>query len=316
MEKLSRYIEILLVQHDYVIVPGLGGFIIQPQSAMILSDRITPPLAGIAFNPLLNSNDGLLAYEISEREHISYRAAMEILESEVESILSRLQQGKRVDMGNIGSLQKNSNGNLIFSPAPRADFLPANLGMTEVKLWERRNTKTDERKKVTITLPSVSSFRYAAACALIFGMLLVSPRMADTKHNHYANLIPLEISSPLQSQAAVSKNASTSNLATTYNEKQNQDSLSSAKKENIEHSLNNQNNLYHVIAATFYTRNSAEKFCVQLHELKYTEAHVLSPAKNFKVAVRSFRRYQEAVEFMEQLRKSDALFDSAWVYCK
>jgi hypothetical protein len=316
MEKLGRYIEILLAQHDYVIVPGLGGFIIQPQSAMILSDRIIPPLAVVAFNPLLNSNDGLMAYEISEKEHISYRAAMEIIDSEVESILSGLQQGQRVDIGNIGSLQKNSNGNLIFSPAPCADFLPVNLGMTEVKLWERHNTKTDKRKKVTITLPAVSSFRYAAACALIFCMLLVSPRMADTKRSHYANLISLEISSPLQSQITTSKNASINNAAATSNEKQNQDSFSSVKKENIVYSLNNQDNLYHVIAATFYTRNSAEKFCVQLQNLNYPEAHVLSPAKNFKVAVRSFPRYQEAVEFMEHLRKSDALFHSAWVYCK
>ncbi|HPL76937.1 MAG TPA: hypothetical protein PK980_06235 [Paludibacteraceae bacterium] len=316
MEKLSRYIEILLAQHDYVIVPGLGGFIIQPQSAMILSDRITPPLAVIAFNPLLNSNDGLLAYEISEREHISYRAAIEMIDHEVESILSKLQQGEKVDMENLGSLQKNTNGHLIFSPVPRADFLPANFGMTEIKLWEQGITNSEERKKITITLPSASSFRYAAACALIFGMLLVSPRMADTKRSHYANLIPLETYTPTQSQPSASKNVSINNTLKATVETEKQDSLSPAKEENFQNALSKQTNLYHVIAATFYSRKSAEKFCAQLQNLKYTEARVFSPEKNYKVVVRSFPRYQEAVEFMEQLRKSDALFESAWVYCK
>ncbi len=147
-------------------------------------------------------------------------------------------------------------------------------------------------------------------------MLLVSPRMADTKRSHYANLIPLETYTPTQSQPSASKNVSINNTLKATVETEKQDSLSPAKEENFQNALSKQTNLYHVIAATFYSRKSAEKFCAQLQNLKYTEARVFSPEKNYKVVVRSFPRYQEAVEFMEQLRKSDALFESAWVYCK
>ena len=45
VEKFFQHIEKLLAQHDYVVVPNLGGFVVQLQSAQLLSDQITPPVA-------------------------------------------------------------------------------------------------------------------------------------------------------------------------------------------------------------------------------------------------------------------------------
>lgn len=84
MEKLSYYVEKLLVRYDYVIVPDLGGFVVQNQSARILQDRIVPPLLTLGFNPLLKDSDGLLAIAIAQEEGISYQSALEWIRKEVE----------------------------------------------------------------------------------------------------------------------------------------------------------------------------------------------------------------------------------------
>ncbi len=104
---MFQHIEKLLAQHDYVVVPELGGFVLQNQSAVILPDRIVPPLATISFNPLMHHADGLLAIEIARTEGISYRAAMEYLEREVNEIRLKLNTQNFLEIGNLGTLQKN-----------------------------------------------------------------------------------------------------------------------------------------------------------------------------------------------------------------
>ena len=84
MENISKHIEKLLAQHDYVVVPDLGGFVVQHESAQILPDMIIPPLSTIAFNPLMLHADGLLTIEVSRSEQISYRNAADFIRKEVE----------------------------------------------------------------------------------------------------------------------------------------------------------------------------------------------------------------------------------------
>ena len=132
MEKFCQHIEKLLAHHDFVVVPHLGGFVVQMQSAQLLPDRITPPLATIGFNPLMHHADGLLAIEISRSEHISYRMAVEYIEKEVEAINFRLKSTNQVRLGNLGFISKNESGNLQFQPIEKADYLPGNYGLTDV----------------------------------------------------------------------------------------------------------------------------------------------------------------------------------------
>ena len=62
MIELSRHIEALLLTHDCVIVPGLGGFVTQYVPAYYVEEEnlFIPPHRTIAFNAGLSLNDGLL----------------------------------------------------------------------------------------------------------------------------------------------------------------------------------------------------------------------------------------------------------------
>ena len=60
MIELSKHIEVLLLENDCVIVPGLGGFIAHKRQAAysIQKGEFMPPLRTIGFNPQLIMNDG------------------------------------------------------------------------------------------------------------------------------------------------------------------------------------------------------------------------------------------------------------------
>ena len=124
MAKINQHIEKLLAYHDYVVVPGLGGFVVQHQSARITAGHISAPIATVGFNSLMQHSDGLLAIEVARAEGITYRKAVEIIESEVKEFKHQLLQSTHFQLGNLGFFSLNENGSLHFVPCAKVDFLP------------------------------------------------------------------------------------------------------------------------------------------------------------------------------------------------
>ena len=79
MNELSRHIEKLLLSHDCVIVPQLGGFVTQYVSARHVGceNLFLPPRRTVGFNPQLKLNDGLLVQSYMQAHETSYRIATE-----------------------------------------------------------------------------------------------------------------------------------------------------------------------------------------------------------------------------------------------
>ena len=77
MKNLAQHIESLLIQHECVIVPGLGGFVTYRDKASIRNNRLYAPAQRVRFNHLLTYHDGLLAEAYMQDRHIGYTAALE-----------------------------------------------------------------------------------------------------------------------------------------------------------------------------------------------------------------------------------------------
>lgn len=297
MEKIGQHIEKLLAQHDYVIVPNLGGFVIQTQSAVFFSDHITPPLCTIGFNPLMLHSDGLLAIELAKSEKISYRAAMEFIDKEVENTKKRLKTTKSIQLGTLGVLTQSTDGNLLFSPMDKVDFLPMNFELSDIYIAERINQQDEERRKITFTLPTTRIYKYAATGILIFSLLLVSPHANDIRKTETANITSLAfVKTP---EIAIKPSTST------------KASITKVPDQTTTEETNN----YHVIVASLPNQKSADKYYKALLEEKFSQAHILPSKKIYRIAIQSFSDRDKAIEFMENLRKSDSQFETAWVLC-
>lgn len=312
MDKFYQHIEKLLSQHDYVVVPNLGGFVLQMQSAKILSDRITPPHATIGFNILMNHSDGLLAIEISRIEQISYRKAVEYIDSKVEFIQVQLNSNGSIIIGNLGILQKNSLGSLTFNPIYKSNFLPLNIGLTDLYIVTKKSQTINENRKVIVYIPSKGLLKYAVAAIIILGMFLVSPHVSDIHQTDYANLASLSFVNSYESTTAKSFEKEDVEIK----------KVESVKPTKIQNKEVNEIqevdivNKYHVIVASLPSHTSAQKFCNELIKEKFKKAHVLPFSKTYRIAIQSFSDHEKALEYMENLRNSDYRFETAWVFSK
>ncbi|MFT3751986.1 MAG: SPOR domain-containing protein [Paludibacter sp.] len=309
MEKICQHIEKLLAQHDYVVVPGLGGFVVQMQSAQLLSGRITPPTATIAFNPLMQHSDGLLAIEMARTEQISYRKATECIEIEVESIKQKLQSNQIIILENLGSFSQDETGNLIFSPLPKADFLPHNFLLSDLMISTKELRDAGNKKKITITMPSANMFKYAAAAMILFGLFAITPKLSDSRQANNASIINI----PVAVKPKIEKPATIDTVKVI------KDTIKVTESKSIPTNIVNEipaeTPVFHVIVASSSTKEAAERYCKELAADNFKGAQVLPPIKTYRVAIKSFSDKEEAIKYMENLRQTDSRFETSWVLC-
>ena len=129
--KLEQYISELLYQYDCVIVPGLGGFIANYQSATIqpIQNTFSPPSKSISFNKNLNNNDGLLANFMAQKENISFDVAIKNIEEHVLNIQRNLKLKKRILLADIGSLFLDVENRIQFEPQNSVNYLLGSYGL-------------------------------------------------------------------------------------------------------------------------------------------------------------------------------------------
>lgn len=131
MISLSRHIELLLLEHNCVIVPGLGGFIANTASAVYNDgpdgDKLfMPPYRTIAFNPQLQVNDGLLVQSYMQAYDASYPAAYLQMEKEIDQLNMQLNLFGEYNMEGIGTLHKSLGQNVVLT-SPEAGILTPSL---------------------------------------------------------------------------------------------------------------------------------------------------------------------------------------------
>lgn len=132
MIKLDRHIEILLLENDCVIVPGLGGFVAHHVSARYdeQDGLFLPPYRTLGFNAQLRMNDSLLAQSYVDAYDLSYPEALRTIEHEVDEIYHTLGEEGSFELNDLGRLFRNSEGNLEFEPFESGILTPLYYGLS------------------------------------------------------------------------------------------------------------------------------------------------------------------------------------------
>lgn len=276
MDKLMLHIEKLLVNHDYAVVPGLGGFVVQAVPSSIQANFISSPGVSIGFNSMIKQEDGLLALSVSRELGISYREAASLIRNEVIEFKSLLNEKSKITFGNLGFFSLDENAKIQFEPAKQNYFLPGNLGQTQVKISKKSHIEIK-----TIAL-SNSYMKYAAILIMALGLFFTSNKLNQGNKVNSADLMNIElIKTELNKQPEV-------------------------KVDEIQKT-------FHIVVAAFYSQKVADKYCEQLKSSNFSNAKVISGKKNFKIIVDSYSSNEEAVVAMKQFRKSNKDFAEAWI---
>ncbi len=134
MIDIAAYIGVLVKEHELVIIPGLGGFLTQYHTSIIhpLSNRIESPGRHIAFNAKLKENDGLLANYFAKKAHISYKMALNLVETFAASCQSELEMGHRIFFENLGVLNLSKEGFIEFVPDLSKNYADEYFGLPDI----------------------------------------------------------------------------------------------------------------------------------------------------------------------------------------
>jgi hypothetical protein len=132
MVKFEVIIAQLLLKHDCVIVPQLGGFVTFYKSAVIhpINNSIQPPSKQLGFNRHLTTGDGLLLNNYVKSSGEALPKAQAHLEQWTQQILNHLANGQKAHLDGIGTLWTDAQGQMQFVPSEKfiTDFTSFGLG--------------------------------------------------------------------------------------------------------------------------------------------------------------------------------------------
>lgn len=143
MIELAQHIEVLLLENDCVIVPGLGGFVAHYTPAMRVAEEnvFLHPTRIIGFNPQLKMNDGLLVQSYMAVYDTDFSDATRIVEKEVAHIFTALHEEGKVDLPNIGELRYSIHGIYDFVPYDHKITTPYLYGLDSFEMQELAELK-------------------------------------------------------------------------------------------------------------------------------------------------------------------------------
>ena len=154
MIRLHRHIEILLLAHDCVIVPGFGGFVAhQIPSRYNDEERLfLPPMRALGFNPQLQLNDSLLTQSYIEAYDLSYPEALRTIDDEVRQLKQILSDEGEYYLTDLGRLSVNLDGNYEFEPCEAGILTPNVYGLDayQFKRLKDRTPLADEAAVATL----------------------------------------------------------------------------------------------------------------------------------------------------------------------
>ncbi len=196
---LDKYIRELLLQHDCVILPGLGGFVANYKPAEFDGSQKTvlPPSRQILFNPNLVHNDGLLFAHISKETDYGYKEVQAMAEVYFKTIKYEVGKGLKFTIEELGYFFINKARKIEFAQESTDNLLIASYGLSYLnyKEFDRAAGRTAKiYRALDDTNPLVRQHRIrrwiytgAAAC-LLAGMILIPVKMG------YLNLSGFDLS--------------------------------------------------------------------------------------------------------------------------
>lgn len=152
MIELSRHIESLMLKHDCVIVPGLGGFVTQYVPARRVDDEqlFLPPCRSVGFNPQLSLNDGLLVQSYMQAYDTNYPETVKLIDDAVNQLKDKLREEGEYELVGIGRLTLGIGGKYDFTPYESGVLSPELYGLDAVSVPKLTQQQKSEQTEVVV----------------------------------------------------------------------------------------------------------------------------------------------------------------------
>ena len=349
MNELNLHISRLLLEHNCVIVPDLGGFVTQycPAHFDEVAGCFVAPSYQVGFNPLLQTDDGVLAHSFMMVNQTSYDEAVHDIRLCVHQLREALRTRKEVTLLNIGTFKQSALGVYDFTPLKEGIDTPALFALPPLSIKKLDRT---EPENVVLPLPSPkdgytfhiskSMLRSvaAAAVAIVFYFVWAAPL------NRHAGIQTNEAQMFEQITQILGKVSATPQQKTEYfqqfvhqadeNEsisaeelmqgKPSQSSPAPASTHETDAAPSQQPMVqqpvaqaqpteYSLVVASQVPMSGAEQLVEKLKKSGHEDARVLKRHHVVRVVVGNYPTYAEARKGLKLMRSSSKDFAESWV---
>ena len=324
MNNIDPIIKELLVLHDCVIFPGLGGFVAQYASSTFSDDNLTfkPPFKQILFNKNLTNNDGLLANSISKEWGISYEESVEKISSLLFKINNEIKTNKQFSFEGIGILYE-VNGILNFKQQSE-NLLMESFGLRSININDFLS-HSSEGKIISIKSKSdvkqiIKNWSVAAAVIVLLFYSAWIPLKTNLFNQDsdfsYSDLNPFTFSKRGPSQEIKSNLVHKVPLSSENTVSKNLIKTKKEIKKPISISLNNKTKSfsYEVIIGSFGEEKNAKNLIKKLRKKSFKARQLPFFKQLFRVSAGKFSNKKNAVEYQKQIKKK--LHISSWILIK
>lgn len=329
MSSIDHHIFNLLFEQDCVVVPNFGGFITNYKKATLEEGKISPTSRWVAFNGLLNTDDGLLTNYIAKVENVSREEASKHLKSFVDGIKANLDEKQVVTFNKIGSFSSNQEDKVVFFPdnglnfyaecfglpsilAPKLRSQPVSLPVVHAEVKPALPTSmqplvTTDRQPVVPSYPRKKIKLLPAVATLLVAVLIGvwSLRSKSVNRTNLGSVLPFttQDSEKNNVQAEVSKPT--------------EEAPSESLPQAVEEKTSNDTKIgqYFVIVGSFGNRENAEKYLMAIKEEGFSQALIIVPTHNeklFKVAASVYTEENLARSKAAEFQKT--LSTTTWVF--
>jgi nucleoid DNA-binding protein len=318
MNEFYTFLEHLLYDHECVIIPNFGGFVVNAQGFQLneKDGKIHPKKKCVAFNEKLKTDDRFLSTEWAKNRSISQKEASLEIASISKELKSQLISQRELTFGALGSFTLIQENRISFSPNPdfNADLdvfglFPVGLGHASV-LKEKKpelmaapiaedlpEVTPDEIKPVQLT----KSVYVYAFIAFILGGLGAFFLTAPATNQSQSSLNPIKIEKKAISVVATVPVIDTLKTLPAP--------VVIETKEDVK------SDVIYLVAASFQSLAQAEKSLKEFKSRGFEQAEIIlknETTKFYRISLGSERSmdagYAKAAEFKES-KKVDI-----WVY--
>ena len=323
MTEFYTFLEDLLYDHECVIIPQFGGFVVNAQDYQFNAkeNKIYPKRKCVAFNEKLKTDDRFLTTEWAKKQSISHKEASVEIATISTELKSKISSEGYVTVGELGVFTLNSENRLSFSPNPdfNADLsvfglFPVSLGhalpkekkpvLEEAPVAEDLPTYTPEPTPIKL---SKSSYVYALIGFIIGGLgafFLTEPSSQQSQ----SSLNPIKIEKKVAAPVAIAAPAVPAPVQ-----------MDTVQKKEIaapvlEEAPANQDVIY-LIAASFQTLAQAEKGLKEFKSRGFDQAEIIlknDQTKFYRISLGTEHSMESGYAKASELKTSKKV--DIWVY--
>ncbi len=318
MNRLISHIEFLLHEHNCVIIPDLGGFVVNAiPSQKDDNNVLLPPTCELVFNRDLTHNDGLLAESYMKTYDLSFERAMWSIENEVIELKHILRDKNYLDLDKLGSFSLTDDNRFTYKPG--IFVRPEYFGLSAIELKEFAVIQ----KTIPLTVSETDrggalkkiGFTAAAVAAIILFMFVLP--VSDTAIERQTANISYEAewfrpkNTTINSQA-VQTVVEAEDLLDVISEDLSIDNESEAPSVEASNS-GVETYTYYIVMGVFRGEISASKLIESLKDEGFSNANWLERPERYDVYAASFKNEEEAEVYLKEVHKKYTQHSDAWI---